>query len=123
MFIGRDNELKSLNKIKGRGKAALVVMRGRRRIGKSRLISEFARGFPTYFEFQGLGSRAGMNNQIQLDHFARQLSQRLNIPPLKLSDWREAFSFLARETQTGPVLIMLDEIAWMGNTILTMLVS
>ena len=40
-------------------KAGLIVCLGRRRIGKSRLIQEFAKKIPNYLEIQGLGPRPG----------------------------------------------------------------
>lgn len=42
-FIGRQRELKQLKTLLDRNIASLVVVKGRRRIGKSRLIEEFAK--------------------------------------------------------------------------------
>ncbi|MBR0057260.1 MAG: hypothetical protein IJP66_08015 [Kiritimatiellae bacterium] len=42
MFVGREEELKSLEALWGRDTGVLVTCRGRRRIGKSTLIGEFA---------------------------------------------------------------------------------
>ena len=42
-FIGRKAELKILTRLANKRSASLVVIRGRRRIGKSRLIEEFAK--------------------------------------------------------------------------------
>ena len=41
-FIGRKKELERLELLHKKNSASLVVIRGRRRIGKSRLIEEFA---------------------------------------------------------------------------------
>ncbi len=43
-FIGRKRELNLLNDLLNKKTASLVVIRGRRRIGKSRLIEEFGEG-------------------------------------------------------------------------------
>ena len=43
MFIGRERELAQLKDLWRRPAASLVTVRGRRRIGKSTLIEEFAR--------------------------------------------------------------------------------
>lgn len=40
-FIGRTEELEHLKQLLTKKSAGLVVIRGRRRIGKSRLINEF----------------------------------------------------------------------------------
>ena len=42
MFIGREQELRDLNAFWGRDQGVLITCRGRRRIGKSTLIAEFA---------------------------------------------------------------------------------
>ncbi len=42
-FIGREEELKLLGHLLSKKSASLVVIKGRRRIGKSRLIEEFAK--------------------------------------------------------------------------------
>lgn len=44
-FIGREKELESLKGLILKKSASLVVIRGRRRIGKSRLAEEFATFF------------------------------------------------------------------------------
>ena len=43
MFIGRQEQLAALSQLWGKRTASLVTCRGRRRIGKSTLIEEFAR--------------------------------------------------------------------------------
>ena len=42
MFIGRKQEMRDLNAFWGRDHGVLITCRGRRRIGKSTLIAEFA---------------------------------------------------------------------------------
>ncbi len=41
-FIGRDNELARLRDLQNKKVASLVVIKGKRRIGKSCLVAEFA---------------------------------------------------------------------------------
>ncbi len=43
-FIGRARELAELERLREARQAQLVIVEGRRRIGKSRLVGEFARG-------------------------------------------------------------------------------
>ena len=43
MFVGREKELESLRLLLDKRTSSLVAFRGRRRIGKSTLIEEFAR--------------------------------------------------------------------------------
>jgi len=43
MFVGRVAELQELNELQQNNLANLVIVQGRRRISKSRLIAEFAK--------------------------------------------------------------------------------
>ena len=52
-FVGRDHEIERLTQLTRKQIASLVVIKGRRRIGKSRLIEEFAAN-KTFYHFAGL---------------------------------------------------------------------
>lgn len=113
-FIGREYEITQLNKFLQRKTAGLIVVCGRRRIGKSTLIEHFAKEKNLY-EFYGLAPRSGITNQDQLKHFAELLGIRFKIPTVKFNNWNEAFSLLATLTEKGPAIILLDEISWMAG--------
>ncbi len=114
-FIGRQVELEQLRRTARLAKAALVICRGRRRIGKSTLIEHFARGYDHFYEFQGLAPRDQIQNQHQLENFSRQLAAQQGLPELQLRNWHEAFALLARLTTGQRALIFLDEISWMAS--------
>lgn len=44
MFIGRTVEMSELNRLYGTGSFEMPVIYGRRRVGKTRLITEFIQG-------------------------------------------------------------------------------
>jgi AAA+ ATPase superfamily predicted ATPase len=113
-FIGREKELKSLNALTKKRAASLVVIRGRRRIGKSRLAEKFAEKY-RFVSFAGLTPTGETTAQTQREIFSKQLSDNLNVPMIQADDWSTLFSFLARETKEGRVVILLDEISWMGS--------
>lgn len=112
-FFGRQRELKSLNDLLHKKVASLVVIRGRRRIGKSRLIEEFTRGKRAYL-FAGLPPEEKTTDKDQLEAFMQQMSAQLNLPQVKVNDWSDAFQLLEKETKKGQVIIVLDEISWMA---------
>lgn len=113
-FIGRKQELKDLNALTKLKKSCMVVLNGRRRIGKSRLINEFA-GKDKFYEFSGLPPEKSITAQAQRDEFARQCSQYFGLPGLKADDWGSLFDLLAQQTQQGRIIILLDEISWMAH--------
>ena len=114
-FIGRKQELDELQSLLHRSSASLVVIKGRRRIGKSRLVQEFARN-KRFYEFSGLPPVKGISAQLQREEFARQLGEQLGLRGLDAKDWGDLFTFLAKQLiSLGRVIILLDEISWMGS--------
>lgn len=113
-FIGRSSELQKLNnQIKQPG-PNLVVIKGRRRIGKSRLIQECGQHY-RYLSFSGLAPVDGVTAQTQRDNFGRQLATILNIAPVTFTDWTDAFHALARSLTSELTVILFDEISWMAS--------
>lgn len=113
-FIGRKRELQLLNELFKKKSASLVVIRGRRRIGKSRLAQEFA-GKVTSYIFSGLPPSPGISAADQREEFARQLQRELKIPLPRADDWGDLFWLLANVVQNGKTVLILDEISWMGS--------
>ena len=113
-FVGRKKELASLESLTHKKASSLAVMRGRRRIGKSTLIKEFAKNY-RFISLSGLFPTKKTTAQSQRDAFAEQLAHQLKLPQVQASDWSVLFSFLARETSNGRVIILFDEISWMGS--------
>ncbi len=116
VFIGRKAELEHLKALYKKKASSLVVVKGRRRIGKSRLIVEFAKisSVQTFWSFAGLAPEDRISAQQQRDNFARQLALMLKIPPMTFLDWGDAFEHLSLHIKPGDI-ILLDEISWMGS--------
>lgn len=113
-FVGRIDELKELNELLKKRAASIVVLQGRRRIGKSRLIEEFSKGKKSYV-FSGIPPVAETTKQSQLDEFAKQLHFQTGLPEIKADDWSKLFLLLAEKVKQGRVIILFDEISWMGS--------
>ncbi|MBP9726801.1 MAG: AAA family ATPase [Gammaproteobacteria bacterium] len=114
MFIGRKKELALLKEVAERKIASLVVIKGRRRIGKSRLVEEASKGMRR-ITLSGIAPAKGVTSSHQKESFARQMALQLNIPEPRSSHWEELFWHLADRTKEGRVLILLDEISWMAS--------
>lgn len=113
-FIGRERELNLLKQMSNANGPKLVVIKGRRRIGKSRLAEECAKG-KSFFSFTGLAPTHSLTAQDQRDAFARQFAQNFKVPPLTFTDWSDAFNHLSLHIQHIPTIILFDEISWMGS--------
>lgn len=114
-FVGRKRELENLHLLLERQLAALVVIRGRRRIGKSRLVEEFAKG-KRFLRFEGIAPTRKTTARMQRVEFARQMHRQLGFSPDQdLEDWGNLFTTLAERCLEGEVIILFDEITWMGS--------
>ena len=116
MFIGRKCELDALMSLWKRQGAALVTCRGRRRIGKSTLVAEFARRSRARFiVLEGKAPEVGMENEGQLASFREQLQAQTKGDVPKLETWFQAFDELDKTIDGRRTVVLLDEISWMGK--------
>ncbi len=115
-FIGRALELKRLKEETQKGSASFIVIKGRRRIGKSRLVEEFGKKFDAYYKFEGLAPLLGVGISQQLEEFSSQISRNFKASKAQYLDFTDAFSAIAERVSRGKVLIFFDELSWMGNS-------
>lgn len=117
MFYGRKDQIDRLMSLWRKSVPSLVVCRGRRRIGKSTLIKEFARkSGGLYLKLEGLAPDERMTNAKQLEAFRDQLSAQCGHPVPPLKSWAEAFRALDAELECeGTKVVLLDEVSWMGG--------
>lgn len=110
-FIARDAELDLLRRPDPRGDAELIVVHGRRRVGKTALVEH---AFKDLWKLEGL---EGGDTKAQLEHFLYRLS--MYHPTLAerapLKSWHEALdllvSLLPREERKR-IVIFFDEFQW-----------
>jgi AAA+ ATPase superfamily predicted ATPase len=122
-FLGREREIIELKELWHLRQASLVTVMGRRRIGKSRLIAEFASRGARFIEIQGLpptveddptvASEAGMKEQLA--NFVTLLARVGSTPKVEVSNWHDAFWLLNQQISKEPTVILLDEISWMAR--------
>jgi hypothetical protein len=116
-FIGRSQELADLEATARLPGAKFIVIKGRRRVGKSRLAREFARrhGDMATHYLTGLPPSETGSAQAELDNFASQLSREFKIPKPRADDWDELLWHLADRVAGGNAILILDEINWLGH--------
>ena len=117
MFVGRTEALNRLGGLWQKATPSLVTVRGRRRIGKSTLVSEFARRTADHFiSIDGQAPGEGVNNKMQLQSFMEQLSMQTDAPDVIVKNWLQAFRMLGNALpKDGRIVVLLDEISWMGG--------
>ncbi len=116
MFIGREAELKFLEDKYQDGRGQLIVLYGRRRVGKTETLREFCKGKPHVFY-----SCTQSTDKVQLVKFS-QLMLKEDIPArdyiTEFADWEKAFhAILDLPYGDSKKLIVIDEFPYMckGN--------
>ncbi len=116
MFFGREIELDQLSALWRKRVSSLVTCRGRRRIGKSALIAEFARRTEARFiKIEGKRPEKGRDNDTELQTFAEQLAAQTGAETTPPSNWLNAFIRLSdKVSDAEKTVVLLDEISWLG---------
>ncbi|MBQ6008723.1 MAG: AAA family ATPase [Kiritimatiellae bacterium] len=117
MFYGREDILEDMMSLWGKRVSSLVTCRGRRRIGKSTLVAEFARKSSARFiRIEGIKPKREFTKADELQNFAMFLSLQSNATAESYDNWARAFEALAGQIDDdGRIVILLDEISWMAH--------
>lgn len=116
MFIGRKKELDYLESRFQSDKSELIVLYGRRRIGKTELLREFSKDKDNTVFFVCTES----TDQEQLSAFSSRVLS-VGIPAAKylsrFEDWESAFKSITEIPNNGKKLLIIDEFPYMckGN--------
>lgn len=113
MFVGRKSELTSLADEFARPRPSLVVIYGRRRVGKSALIREAVRSRP-HVIYQATRVASSLNLEAFKAEVARSLGEDAVLAGL--SDWLSALHYLARSAERlQGLVVVLDEFPYMSD--------
>ena len=105
MFVGRKDELRRLEDAYNTGMFQMAVVYGRRRVGKTTLISEFARNKRALF-FTAL-EQADADN---LADFTRALAEFFGLPGgVRFDSWRDALGYLCECAAQERFVFVFDE--------------
>ena len=114
MIIGRKKERKILMSLMESGKSEFAAVYGRRRVGKTYLIRE---AFDYRFAFQHTGLQNKSKN-VQIDEFCKSLKDAGMKEITTPTNWRDAFSLLAKHLESlpeGKKVVFIDELPWMDT--------
>jgi len=119
MFIGRTYELQQLKDKYNTGKSELVVIYGRRRIGKSSLVEKFAENKEFFFNFEGI---EGENTKGQMASFVKIMGKYIDdsfLSKINFDSWHTVFDYLTeklidKKKRKKKLILFLDEVQWMA---------
>lgn len=109
MFIGRERELASLKEFYDKDGIGMTVIYGRRRIGKSTLITEFAKDKKTIFY---TATKVGKNRNLEL--FSKQVVDMLmpGVEDISFNTTEAVFDFIDKNIGDEKVVLVIDELPY-----------
>lgn len=113
-FVDRVVEMERLRSIGSSHEASIIVMYGRRRIGKTELLEQTFRDRKV-LKFEGI---EGLSEKEQRANVMAQFARYVENPILAktvVDSWREFFELIAEYTKTGVWTIYLEELQWLAN--------
>ena len=113
MFVGREKELLSLNKLYASDSFEFVVIYGRRRVGKTTLINAFLEDKKSIY-FMGVES----NEKQNLDNFSKSIMQfcREDIPDVSFGSFQAALEYVFQLAENERLVLAIDEYPYVAKS-------
>ena len=111
-FIGRKEEMNALESAWRRKGAEFVVVTGRRRVGKTRMILEFIDGKNGIFYIA-----EDVSKKVQIDEFRSRVARYFRddfLENTEIKEWRDLFSYISKTMPKDEKLyIAIDEFSYL----------
>ncbi|MCL2878460.1 MAG: ATP-binding protein, partial [Acidobacteria bacterium] len=114
MFIGREKETGTLNRHYESGNFEFITIYGRRRVGKTTLITEFCKGKKTIL-FPALESSAKNNLAALSAAIFSCTNPEMSSPPV-FEGFQQAFAHIAGLAKTERVILVIDEFPYLAES-------
>lgn len=112
MFVGREKERSAMEKLYLKDKFQFLVLYGRRRVGKTTLISKFIEEKPAIFF-----TAQEANDKINLAEFSKRVYSFFQIPQTTgaFQNWNDAFTFLSEKAAQKRFILVFDEFPYAAH--------
>lgn len=107
MFVNRVSELALLNNLFHSGKAELIVLSGRQRVGKTEFLSNFCRDKKSIFFLCDLGSEILMRTSLSFN--INQVLFGTDRIHAVFNTWEDVFQALGKAAEGERLVVVLDE--------------
>ena len=112
-FVDRKNELEFLNKEYSKEESSLIILYGRRRIGKTSLIKEFGKSKNMLY-FLATEESEAQNREMLKNIIASKFNNEL-LNSISVDNWEILFKTLVAEKSEDKKIIVLDEFQYLGK--------
>lgn len=113
-FIDRQEEMQTLDNEYARKCSSFVVLYGRRRVGKTTLISEFIKNKNALF-FLATEEAESQNRRMFKEKVAEFTGNTL-LKNAEVDNWDEIFKVLVGKTYQSKLIIVIDEFQYIGRS-------
>lgn len=112
-FVDRKNEIDFLNQEYAKKESSLIILYGRRRIGKTSLIKEFGKNKNMIY-FLATEESEAQNREILKNIVASNLKNEL-LNSMKVDNWDILFKTIISDKSADKKIIVLDEFQYLGK--------
>jgi len=113
-FVGRSEEIKRLSQLKNHNEAVMIVLYGRRRVGKTELLEQVFRD-RQLLKFEGLENKPEeIQRQLVMNQLARYAGDNF-FKNIQTETWQDVFEWIDKFTRTGTWTIYFEELQWLAN--------
>lgn len=109
MFLNREAEISDLERIWNSNKASLIVVYGRRRVGKSSLLKEWGKGKPLFYWTATRTTSKRLLQEFSTKLYAFKNPKAVIPADFAYPSWEAAFLGLAEYCRARKTLVVLDE--------------
>ena len=115
MFIGRTQELESLNKRYNSGRFECAVVLGRRRVGKTELINEFIKGKKSIF-FTAVEGSPQKNVELLSKAIFSGLDEKMRLSAPVFEDFAASLDYIYEKAQSEKIVFIIDEYPYLASS-------
>ena len=115
MFIGRNEELLSLNERYASGKYECAVIWGRRRVGKTELITEFAKG-KKHIYFTAVEGTKQKNTEILSKSVFNGLHGEIRVSAPYFRDLSDCLDYIYENAKNEKLVFVIDEYPYFAES-------
>lgn len=113
-FVDREKEMQFLNEEYFREGSSLVVLYGRRRVGKTELSSAFMRDKNALYFL--ITEESEMQNRNSFKDAVADFVENELLKSAKIDNWEFLFKILCDKTENNKLLLIIDEFQYLGKS-------